>query len=461
MAANYISPTYNPLENASLADITSRYNALPSYLTETKFGDENAGAFGMSPLGVRALLGYQEGTPVYFSKQTSAPVLGNYGLYGGYGGLDKTGGITYGVGEHGSETFLDKTLGKVAGGIESVGGTAVKGIQSVGGTLDKNMNWIIPALAAAVTYGAGSAAMGAGAAGAGAGGSAVSTEGLGAGLTGTSAGGVGATLSEGPGLLSGMGSYGASLGELGTTAGLGAGLTGTSAGGAGATLTEGGGLLTGTGTTGIGIQTLASELGPVAGGNAMAHIISGATGGSSSGSFLSGLYGGLSNLGGSAWGLAKSNPLMTTALLSTLLGTASGYAANSEEEKRQKQYQDALLKALAKTQDYGALRESLKSEAAHDLEAQYGREAAAVSDRGTGGGSFSRNIERRKRESTEAINRGVLAQIAANNSNTGLIDLYAKSAVEPTSAGSATLGGLSGSLGTIAPYLAILSLMKK
>lgn len=155
------------------------------------------------------------------------------------------------------------------------------------------------------------------------------------------------------------------------------------------------------------------------------------------------------------------NKMMTAALLSTLLGTASGYKSNQETESQQKQYQDALIKALSRTEDYGSVRESLKSQTASDLEALSNREAASVSDRGTGGGAMSRRRTRAMREATEAINRGVLSQIATNNMNPSLINAYAQSAVTPTSAGASTLSGLSSSLGSITPYLLMLASQSK
>ena len=168
----------------------------------------------------------------------------------------------------------------------------------------------------------------------------------------------------------------------------------------------------------------------------------------------------LGYLGSSLKWMGK-NKMMTAALLSTLLGTASGYAANRETESQAKQYQDALIKALSRTEDYGSVRESLKSQTASDLAALSNREAASVSDRGTGGGAMGRRRTRALREATEAINRGVLSQIATNNMNPSLINAYAQSAVSPTSAGSATMSGLSGTLGTLTPYLAMLAMYGK
>ncbi len=162
---------------------------------------------------------------------------------------------------------------------------------------------------------------------------------------------------------------------------------------------------------------------------------------------------------GRGWGMAKKNPLMTAMLLNTLVGTATGYGANKDEENRQKQYQDALTQALGRTTDYGSLRNALQAQSQNDLLAVTNREAASVADRGTGGGAYGRRRERLTRDANNAINRGVLAQMASNNMNPNLIGLYGQAAMSPTSAGAATASGLSKTMGNLTPYLAYLAMM--
>jgi hypothetical protein len=318
-----------------------------------------------------------------------------------------------------------------------------------------SQNWMPPLTAAAMAYaggtalglwGAGGAGAGAGAGGLELGGAALVPEEFFAG--GVTGGGLGtaAPAAGGGALAYGSPEYLAAMGELGLTEAEVAAMSGTEAFGT-ETLANALPSAQSTGGGGMEAETLwGSDFGA---GNAYTGL-----------SPTSPIPGGGGGYFSGAMDLMGKNPMMTASLLSTLLGTATGYGKNKDEEKRQKEYLDALKARLATTQDYGSMREALKAASANDLSALYGRIGESTADRGTGGGAAGRGFTKARRDSSNAINR-TMAMIQANaNLSPALLEAYARAGTSPESAGSATLGGLAGSLGQIAPYLAAYGLMK-